>query len=127
MGGCLHRHRWLSILQANKLSSHPAFSCRPVDTAYRLWYTVNPHRRCPHHPRSISISDAKTGWVGDVEYVHYSRQRHYDLRIERLAKEGGGRFTYVESIEDVPAAITRCDVYRRSQHVRVGHPETRKC
>ena len=44
----------------------------------------------------------------DVEYVHYSRQRHYDLRIERLAKEGRGRFAYVESIEDVPAAITRC-------------------
>ncbi|MFQ5595071.1 MAG: AAA family ATPase [Anaerolineae bacterium] len=44
----------------------------------------------------------------DVEYVHYSRQRHYDSRIERLAKEGRGRFAYVESIEDVPAAITRC-------------------
>lgn len=44
----------------------------------------------------------------DVEYVHYSRKRHYDSRIERLAQEGRGRFAYVESIEDVPAAITRC-------------------
>jgi MoxR-like ATPase len=43
------------------------------------------------------------------EFTYYQRRRGYHgIKIASLAKEGRGRFSWVEGTEDVPAAIRRC-------------------
>jgi hypothetical protein len=40
--------------------------------------------------------------------VEEALRRHQGSRIEMLAREGRGHFSYVQSIKEVPLAITRC-------------------
>ncbi|MFQ5855202.1 MAG: AAA family ATPase [Anaerolineae bacterium] len=43
------------------------------------------------------------------EFTYYQRRKSYHgIKIASLAKEGRGRFSWVEGTEDVPAAISRC-------------------
>lgn len=43
------------------------------------------------------------------EFTYYQRRKSYHgMKIASLAKEGRGRFSWVEGTEDVPAAISRC-------------------
>ena len=43
------------------------------------------------------------------EFTYYQRRNSYHgIKIASLAREGRGRFSWVEGTEDVPAAISRC-------------------
>ncbi|MFQ5595070.1 MAG: AAA family ATPase [Anaerolineae bacterium] len=43
------------------------------------------------------------------EFTYYQRRKSYHgMKIASLAREGRGRFSWVEGTEDVPAAISRC-------------------
>ncbi len=43
------------------------------------------------------------------EFTYYQRRKSYHgIKIASLAKEGRGRFSWVESTDDVPGAISRC-------------------
>ncbi|MFQ5993111.1 MAG: hypothetical protein ACE5NA_11805, partial [Nitrospiraceae bacterium] len=44
----------------------------------------------------------------DVAYNEQVSRRYYSSRVEMLAREGRGQFSYVRSMEEVPLAITRC-------------------
>ncbi len=44
----------------------------------------------------------------DVAYNEQVSRRYHSSRVEMLAREGRGQFSYVRSIEEVPLAITRC-------------------
>jgi hypothetical protein len=44
----------------------------------------------------------------EAAYNEQVSRRYYSSRVEMIAKEGRGQFSYVRTIDEVPLAITRC-------------------
>jgi gas vesicle protein GvpN len=63
----------------------------------------------PHFELTFRYFDSRADVIRPVGWgVEESLRRYQGSRIETLAKEGRGHFSYVQSIKEVPLAITRC-------------------
>lgn len=63
----------------------------------------------PHFELTFRYFDSRADVIRPVGWgVEESLRRYQGSRIETLAREGRGHFSYVQSIKEVPLAITRC-------------------
>ena len=62
-----------------------------------------------HFELTYRYFDSRADVIRPVGWgVEESLRRYQSSRIEMLAREGRGHFSYVQNINEVPLAITRC-------------------
>ena len=62
-----------------------------------------------HKEFTYRYFDSRSDVIRPVGWgVEETLRRYQGSRIEMLAREGRGHFSYVQSINEVPLAITRC-------------------